>query len=122
MKQHILVIASSLLISFPAFADKPEATGKEMMKAKAPAEAQAQIEEARATAEEKRLAAEEKRLEKEQKRLEAQEKRLEKEEQRLAKEKKRVKAEEMRKEMDKGSENGQAKRAEHSKKWWQFWK
>lgn len=32
-----------------------------------------------------------------------------------------MKAEQVRKEMDKGSETGKAKRAEHSKKWWQFW-
>ena len=28
---------------------------------------------------------------------------------------------EMRKEADKGSEQGQSKREEHSKKWWRFW-
>lgn len=31
------------------------------------------------------------------------------------------KADQERKELGKGSETGQAKRAEHSRKWWKFW-
>jgi hypothetical protein len=34
---------------------------------------------------------------------------------------KNMKAEQVRKELDKGSETGKTKRAEHSKKWWKFW-
>lgn len=34
---------------------------------------------------------------------------------------KEKKAEQERKELGKGSEQGQAKRAEHSRKWWKFW-
>ena len=52
---------------------------------------------------------------------EAEKKRAEKDNKGMAKQAEK-KAEQERKEMGKGSEQGQAARAENSKKWWQFWK
>jgi hypothetical protein len=66
-------------------------------------------EELDVTAEEQAMARAEKAKAKEQKKAEAMAKHAGK------------KADKERKEMGKGSEQGQAKREENSKKWWKFW-
>ena len=123
MKKALPYLVTSLILSAPALAQQPEAAGKEMKETKIPAEAQARMDEKRMIAEEKRLDAEEQRLKGEEKRLKAEEERMqaEKDNKGMAKQAEK-KAEQERKEMGKGSEQGQAARAENSKKWWQFWK
>lgn len=150
MNKILIAAMTSLAISAPALADKPEAPGKdkptpeqiearqEAAKAHAHEKAEAKAEPYRLTEEEKRAFAEKKKAKYEHaegkhdgKKVDRMA-RLPKDEKSDAempaeklkgKEKQQAKkAEQERKEMDKGSEQGQAARAEHSKKWWQFWK
>ncbi|WP_237062017.1 hypothetical protein [Microbulbifer zhoushanensis] len=151
MKKALPYLVTSLVLSAPALAQQPEAAGKEMKETKIPAEAQARMDEKRAMAEEKQMMAEQKRLQAKEKAAVSEEKRLTAEEKKAMAEHKRMmaekkadmaheghmedakdnkgmakqaakKAEQERKELGKGSEQGQAAREENSKKWWQFWK
>ncbi len=108
-----LVIATPVLAT-PALAAKPETAGKgtskheqmdtrhDMKNAHPKNKVEAKAEPYRLTEEEQRQRAERQREAQENKQREQ-------------------KTEQVRKELDKGSEQGQKARAENSKKWWKFW-
>ena len=141
MNKILIAAMTSLAISAPALADKPEAPkdkpAQGLIEAQADNKVQAKAEPYRLTDEEKRAFAE-KKAKHEQMKGEHDGKKIDRmahkpehkhmdeeqpEEKLKGMEKQQAKkAEQERKELDKGSETGQAAREEHSKKWWQFWK
>lgn len=129
MNKFLITTVASLIISAPAFAEKPATAGKgkpehiearqDLVNSQAEKHVQPKAEPYRLTEEEKRhFEAKKNKADKEMKHTDSH-----KDHDRVAGKDKQhdKKADQIRKEEGKGSEQGQASREEHSKKWWKFW-
>ncbi|GAB3096299.1 hypothetical protein G8770_17235 [Aestuariicella hydrocarbonica] len=137
MNKILLATLTSLIITAPALAAKPETAGngkserepmkthQQMGKEHANDKAQAKAEPYRLTEEEKRQKAEKAHAAHGDKTHtgahQSQAADTPQSAQKATEKQQEKKTEQVRKELDKGSEQGQQARAENSKKWWKLW-